>query len=343
MKTHKFSLALIGCGDIAAYVALFAKTLPRFSISTCCAANYEDAKRFAAKYGIAQAEPDYDTLLARNNFDAVYLAIPHHLHLPFTQQALRRGYPVLCEKPIASTLYHAQEMIDTTEAVHGKVGINYQYRYDQKCWQMKQEIQSNRLGKIFQIQINVPWHRDITYFDSSPWHRQLATAGGGTLLTQGSHFLDIALWSLPNKPMYAMGKTTRRLFTSPDIEIEDLAMGIVEMSDGTLIEIVSTMTSVPGRPATITVYGERGILKYIASSLPSLRYTGIKPSRTFQPLTAHGIHALARSLRAFQFWIQGGPPYFTSIQDAFPVMAVIDAIYRSSLSGKQEGIGLGMQ
>ncbi len=123
------------------------------------------------------------------------------------------------------------------------------------------------------VRINVPWHREPAYFDGAAWHKTIAQAGGGTLITQGSHFLDVALWALNEKPTSAMGYTATPGF---DVQVETLAHGIVETSGGTLISITSTLAAASEQAVTIEMYGEKGTAVYTDRPIPHVKFMGVK-------------------------------------------------------------------
>jgi predicted dehydrogenase len=181
--------------------------------------------------------------------------------------------------------------------------------------------------------MNIPWHRKQSYFDAAAWHKTMAQAGGGTLITQGSHFLDIALWALGEMPVSAMGYIATPGF---EVEVDTLAHGIVETSGGTLISITSTMAAAREQAVTLEVYGERGTARYSNHPWPSVKFSGVKVQRERPP--EWGIHALQRSLAGFVRWVIHDKPFLIPAQSTLPVLAAVDAIYRSAQSGQREDI-----
>jgi len=335
---RRLDLAIAGCGDIATYTAGFARLGRGFRLVACCDPAAGRAAQFARRFRIPHVYAGIGEMLAAGTRpDALYLAVPHHLHRALALQAIAAGIPTLLEKPLAATLGDGLEIVRAAEAAGVKVGVNYQYRYDSGCYALARASQAGSLGEIHCARCNLPWHRDAAYFAGSPWHAQLATAGGGTLLTQGSHLLDVALWALGGRPTAALGATRRRAFT--EVEVEDLALGIVEMAGGALVEICSSMVSRPEQGLSIEVYGSRGTALYSNRPWPHVRFRGVRATRQIPP--GRGVHALQRSLAGFRAWIAdetpAGPrPYLTPAQEALPVLAAVDAIYRSSRSGRRE-------
>jgi predicted dehydrogenase len=297
-------------------------------VSACCDVNAERAQRFARRFRIAHAFTDYVGLLADPSLEAVYLAVPHHLHYEMILAAVEAGKAVFVEKPITRTLDEAQKLIELTAG--RKVGVNYQYRYDSGCYALARAIQSGVMGRIHSIRINVPWQRSQAYFDGAAWHKTIAHAGGGTLITQGSHFLDVALWALNESPVSAMGYTATPRFA---VEVDTLAHGLVETSGGTLINVTSTMAAAKEQAVIVEVYGDCGTGRYSDRPWPSVKFSGVKVHQERPP--QWGVHALHRSLAGFANWVLDDKPFLIPAASTLPVLAAVDGIYRSAQSGKR--------
>jgi predicted dehydrogenase len=191
-------------------------------------------------------------------------------------------------------------------------------------------IQSGVMGRIHSIRINVPWQRSQAYFDGAAWHKTIAQAGGGTLITQGSHFLDVALWALNESPVSAMGYTATPRFA---VEVDTLAHGLVETSGGTLINVTSTMAAAKEQAVTVEVYGDCGTGRYSDRPWPSVKFSGVKVHQERPP--QWGVHALHRSLAGFASWVLDDKPFLIPAASTLPVLAAVDGIYRSAQSGKR--------
>lgn len=327
----KIRLAVVGCGDIAGYTALVGRITPQVHLWACCDIVTERASAFSKRHRIPKVFSDYDELLAQPEVDAVYLAVPHHLHNEMILAAAKAGKPVFVEKPLTRTLAEAKNLFQAELRI--KVGVNYQYRYDSGCYALARAVQSGALGQIHSIRINVPWHREKKYFDNAPWHKTVAQAGGGTLITQGSHLLDVALWALGEQPVTAVGYTASPIF---DVEVDTLAHGIVETSGGALISITASMVAATEQAITMEVYGEKGSAIYKDKPIPSVKMIGVHTARERPP--ERGFHALQRSLAGFARWILEDRPFLTPAESTLPVLAAVDGIYRSAQSGKRERI-----
>lgn len=329
----RIGLGIAGCGAIAGFAALVSKVIPQIRVAACCDSDPGRAEAFARRHRVGTVCPDLIAMLAAPGVDAVYLAVPHDMHLGMALSCIEAGRPVLVEKPLARTPTEGVELVDRARVAGVKVGVNYQYRYDSGCYALAQAARAGDLGRIHSVRINVPWRRERSYFERSPWHGTIARAGGGTLITQGSHFLDTALWALGEAPVSAVGYIARPGF---DVEVETLAHGIVETAGGALVQICSSMASAREDAVTIEVYGERVTGRYTDRPVPRVRFEGGRVTRRRPP--ERGVHALARSLTGFARWVLEDGPFLVPAQEALPVLAAVDAIYRSAASGRREEI-----
>ena len=332
----KLRIGVIGCGDITKYMMMLTKLDRNIKVVGFADPDESRARKFAARYKDAGAYKDYNEMLANEEIDAAYVAVPHFLHYSIVKDLILKGVHVLCEKPIVTTLEHALELKRLAEENRVKVGVNYQYRYDHACFRMVKAAQNGDLGRLYYGICNVPWFRDESYFIESKWHTYKDQAGGGTLLTQGSHALDILLWAFNSKPSRAMGMIRNAKFHN--VEVEDTAMGMVELSCGGILQVTSSMAAAKEQPVTITVYGEKGTATYTGPYFPRTKFYGVRVPR--YKAEGRGVHALSRSMNAFVKWVVDGMPYYCDISQSIPVLASILAIYNSAESGKAEEISL---
>ena len=330
----KFKIAIVGCGDIARFTAIGCLLNRRIRATASVDIDERKARSFAKRFRAGEPFADYDDMLARAKVDAVYLSVPHHLHRPMIEKAVGTGVAVLCEKPIGVSMDDALAICRLSQETGVKVGINYQYRYDKACFALTAAAQTGVLGEILYGRCNVPWHRTSDYFAGAPWHASKEKSGGGTLLTQASHVIDIALAAVGGEPVTVRGDTARRVFS--DIEVEDLGMGIVTQSTGALLSITGSMIATPGRPVSIEVYGSKGTGIYTGPDFPRVRFLGTRVKRQRPPV--RGLHALFRSIEGFRRWVCDDIPYLTPASSALRVLATVEALYRSAQTGRREAV-----
>ncbi len=333
-----FEFGIIGCGDIATDLARVIGMTPGVRISSCADPDETRLSAFARRFAVKAAYSDSRELMEKERPGALFVGVPHHLHYPLVMRALDLGHNVLCEKPLAITMDRACELCAAARRKNLRLGVNYQYRYDRNAHTLIMMCREGVLGAISHCRCNMPWHRGPDYFASGAWRARKSEAGGGALLTQASHWIDIALEAMASPPVAAMGMTARRRFT--DIEVEDLGMGTVECENGALLNVTGAMTVTPHQRVTIEVYGERGSAIYTGPDdfppASKLRLLGVKKKRYAMPFP--GLFSLQRNLIGFSRWVRDGTHYDNEAERSLRVLATVLALYRSAESGRRESI-----
>ncbi len=316
-------LAIVGCGDAARAVGLASRFVRRCRVAAVADPDAGRRMRFARTFGAA-GYADWREVLAAGGVDAVYLAVPHDLHREVALAFAERGTSVLLEKPVAATLEEAERLV-REQPPGARIAVNYQYRYDPKVRALLEA--ASGAGTLYYAQVIVPWYRGDEYFCGSPWHASAARSGGGTLLTQGSHALDIALCAC-GAPVRATARVFQRLHTSG--ETEDLAAAIVETESGSPIFITSSMVSRPAARVSIALYGSAGSIVYRGPQQARLVSRRVRVPRR---AVATQLHPYVASLAGFRDWAEGGSPVRCTASDALAVMRAVDAAYRSARAG----------
>ncbi|MFW5689517.1 MAG: Gfo/Idh/MocA family protein [Spirochaetota bacterium] len=318
-------LAVIGCGDASFAMGVASRFVRRCRIVAAVDPDRGRRERFARRYR-ARGFAEWSRALEEVRPDAVYIAVPHDLHRPIALECARAGTPVLLEKPVAHSLGEAELLRD--EMPPGAlVGVNYQYRYDPRAAALVEAGRDGALGAIRYATIEVPWFRGPEYFVQAGWHASRTRAGGGTLLTQASHALDLVL-AVCGEPAAATGRSWNRFHS---VEVEDLFMGVIETDAGAPVSIVSSMVSVPPSRLRVSLYGERGSLHYAGPSRATLRSRGV---RVGAPIVLTQLHPYVASLAGFRDWVEGRSEYRCPLERAMPVMRACAALYESAASGR---------
>jgi len=351
-RRKKLHLSIVGCGSIAGSMAMLARLTPGIELTACCDISSDRTIAFARKHKIPKVFTDYHQMLAESVQEAIYLAVPHYLHFEMIQAAIDAGVHVFTEKPITRKLAEGQEIVAYAREKNIKIGVNYQYRYDKACYRLVQTVQSGGIGRVFYGRTNIPWHRENSYFEGAPWHKTLAQAGGGTLITQASHLIDVLLWAIVSPPAAAYGYTAQKVFK--DIEVEDFAAALVELENGVVLQITSSMAAASEQAVTIEIYGEQGTVVYTNRPWPRVKLRPGAPARREEytrdsawgkssPHTPAangrvpywGLHAMHRSLQGFRDWVLRDRPFLIPGEAALPALAVVEAIYQSAEEGRQ--------
>ena len=253
--TLKFGI--IGAGNIAPVHATAIQSIPDAELVAVADPDPKHAGAVVAQFG-GKVYSDYHDLLACSDVDVVTLCVPHYLHAPITLEAAAAGKHVLCEKPMAISLTECDAMIAACKKAGVTLGVIFQGRFEPLAIQLKEAIDAGVLGRLLWVSANVFWHRTDAYYKTAPWRGTWAHEGGGVLINQAVHALDLLLW-LVGKPAQVTGRI-RTL--NHQIEVEDCAMAQLEFENGQIGVVQATTIAIPGYPERIEIYGSKGSAIY---------------------------------------------------------------------------------
>ena len=251
----KVKVGIIGVGNMGSGHIGFVKNIPEAELVAICDIDKAKADAKAAEAG-CKAYYSTDELFAAKAVDMVIIAVPHYSHTPITIQAFENGVHVLCEKPIAVTKSDAQKMIDA-HAKHPELrfGLVFQQRTNEAHKKIKKLIEGGEFGKIVRVNwIVTDWFRSQSYYDSGTWRATWAGEGGGVLLNQCPHHLDLFQWffGLPVKV-----RSSVSIGKYHDIEVEDDVNTYCEFADGSTGNFITSTGEFPGTNR-LEIMGTRG-------------------------------------------------------------------------------------
>jgi predicted dehydrogenase len=250
--------AIIGCGSVAPVHAHALKQLSNVELVACADTNIERAQRMAGEYNI-RAYASMEELLASEQVQVVHLCTPHYLHTPMAEAAAARGIHVFTEKPPVISREQWARLKKASDAV--RVGVCFQNRYNEGVVQMKKLLGEGSLGKALGARAFVTWTRDRGYYENSGWRGQLATEGGGALINQAIHTLDLMV--------YLMGKPSNVESSLSNHHLK----GIIQVEDA--LEVYMTFEQAPGLFYATTAYCMNSpVLLEIACENGTLRLEG---------------------------------------------------------------------
>jgi UDP-N-acetyl-2-amino-2-deoxyglucuronate dehydrogenase len=269
---EKLKFAIIGCGRIA---ARHAEQINRLgALIAVCDKIESRAKSFGEKYGAKVYSDFNDLLFTEKNLDVVTICTPNGLHAEHSIKAFRKGFHVVCEKPMAISVYDCGEMIKEAEKANKRLFVVKQNRYNPPVRAIKEAIDENRLGKIFSVQLSCFWNRNVEYYTESDWKGTLKL-DGGTLFTQFSHFIDLLYWLFGD--IKKVDALTSNFNHDKIIEFEDTGVVIVEFYNGIIGTINYTVNSFEkNMEGSLTIFGENGTVKIGGQYLNELEYQNIK-------------------------------------------------------------------
>ncbi len=269
---NKLNFSIVGCGRIA---VRHAEQISRLATLTAvCDINKSRADELGKKYKSKIYYNIDDLLLNEKELDVVSICSPNGLHAEQSIKVFRRGYHVLCEKPMAITVFDCGEMIKEADRANRRLFIVKQNRYNPPVKALKDALDENRLGKIFSVQLNCFWNRNADYYKQSDW-KGTRKLDGGTLYTQFSHFIDL-LYFLFGDIKYVEA-ITKNYMHDQIIEFEDTGVVLLEFYNGIIGTINYNVNSFQkNMEGSLTVFGESGTVKIGGQYLNELEYQNIR-------------------------------------------------------------------
>jgi len=331
-----YGFGVVGCGVISDTHIKAIDQLENAELVAVCDTREEAANAKAAKWECA-AYTDLGEMLARDDIHVVNIVVPSGLHAKLGVQAADAGKHVICTKPIDITLEAIDCLIEAGDRNDVRIGVTHQCR-DYKIYRrLKQAIEDGRLGKILYGNVRVPWYRSDEYY-ADGWHGTKALDGGGALMNQSIHYIDLLIW------MMGSVKTVCGFAAAldHDIEVEDCANAALLFENGSHGTIQGTTCTYRGYEARLGIHGNKGNVLIVGDELqmwdvegeeivhnPSAGHTGgaadPKMGMVGEAVTAH-----AKQIGDLLTAIEDGRQPELSAREARCAVEVILGIYRAS-------------
>jgi UDP-N-acetyl-2-amino-2-deoxyglucuronate dehydrogenase len=332
------NIALIGIGMVA---ETHINAIKRSSHGLrLCGVLGRDAAKTAQFAAIHQthAFPSIDAIALDPSVDVVIIATPPDARLEAAKKLASAGKPILLEKPIERTLNAAREIVEICEKARVPLGVVFQHRVRAASIALKETLASNRLGTIVSAEIRVPWWRDQAYYDVQG-RGTYARDGGGVMISQAIHTLDLAHWLLG--PIIAVQAMMRRTALH-HLEAEDWTGALLEFDCGAVGTLMATTAAFPGGAETIALQGTKGAALLGEGILTLTDLNGETEVFGASATTGGGsdpmgfTHAWHQSvIEDFADAIAQGRPPLIPAREALLTHAVIDAMERASKSGQR--------
>jgi len=345
MKTWNFGI--VGAGLIADFHARAIGDIPNAKFTACCDKVAERAEALAGKYG-AKAYTSYEEMVKSDDVDIVTIATPSGLHMEPTVAAAEAGKHVICEKPLEITL----ERIDAMIAAHKKAGTRlggvFPYRFNDMMIPLRDAIESGRFGRITYAGVYVPWWRTDEYYKDS-WHGTWKLDGGGALMNQSIHMIDMLCDLMP--PIKSVQAHTATL--GHEMAAEDTAAAVLQYENGALGIIYGTTASFPGQFRRFEITGTQGTVINVENSITLWEFADKRPEdkevrKRFMKIEGGGGVAdpaaidyenHTRNFKAFLEALEGDKDFWIDGPEARKAVEVILAIYKSAKEGKPVKLG----
>ena len=250
----KYKLAIIGCGKVAHLHARAIGNLPNAELVAVWSRNPASAEKFSAIYGV-KPYGDINTMISDNGIDLVIVCNPHPFHKEVAIKATQAGANVLVEKPLASTLEDCDEIINECKTAGVRLGVISQRRWYAPVQRIRKAIDEGKIGKPVLGTVNMLGWRDKAYYDSDEWRGTWDMEGGGVLVNQSPHQLDILLWFMGEvDEVYGLWRNLNH----PYIEVDDTALAIVKFKNGGIGNIIVSNSQKPGIYGKVHIHGSNG-------------------------------------------------------------------------------------
>lgn len=245
---------LVGCGKVGDFHARAFAGLAESQFVAVCDADLGRAVAFADRYGV-KAYDSVEKMIGDSGVEALSVCTPHPLHAAAAVPAARAGCHVLVEKPLAISLEDADRILEAAQAGGATVGTMSQRRLYRPCQRIRQAIDDGRIGRpVLAVATILGW-RDQAYYESDPWRGTWKGEGGGVLVNQAPHHLDLLQWYMgPIDEVYGRWENLNH----PYIEVEDTAVAVVSFKSGGLGSIVVSNSQNPALFGGIRLHGDNG-------------------------------------------------------------------------------------
>ncbi len=332
---NKLKVAVIGCGNISVMHLDSIKAFSDVELVAVCDIKLDRAEAASQKYG-GKVYTDHNEMFANEKLDAVHICLPHYLHIPVSIDAFKCGINVLSEKPMSIKYEDAVCAVQTAEECGVQYGVIFQCRYNAPSQLVKQRIMDGKLGAVKCGRTTLTWYRPDHYYDHSDWKGTWDKEGGGVIIDQAIHSIDLANWMINSTPVEVQSTLHNR--NHEIMVVEDTGEGIIKYENGALLSFYAMNNYLCDEPIEIRLLCENGkaVFSYdratvtykdgtveTATNNPSdmFKYTGGKDYWGFQ-------HAV--QIRQFYNALLGKEKLDISGKEALKIQNIICKIYENN-------------
>lgn len=329
-------VGIVGTGAIADLHAKVYRTIG-FTVRVCTNVTAERGRAFADRYG-AEFVDGYEQVCAHPEVDYVDVCTLPELRVRVVEACAAHGKHVQVQKPVATTLDEARRMIEAAHRADIRLGVVSQHRFDDSSMFLARALVDGRLGRLLQADAYVKWHRPDSYY-AKPGKGTWATEGGGALVTQAIHQVDLLRWF--GGPVRSVSGAWQ-LGATHAIESEDVVTAVLQFASGATGVVQASTAFWPGYPERVELHGSHGTaiitgdrlttwdVKDDSGEPPPLR--GDVASGASDPM-AISLEPFARQFRDFADAIREQRRPLVSGEEGFQALAVVDAVYQSCRLG----------
>lgn len=334
----ELGVAIVGTGLAARMHTAGLRLVPGVRVTGAVGTSAEKSARLAADLGFPTTYADLEALLADPAVSIVHLCTPPHTHVELAERIAARGKHLLVDKPLARNVAEADRVIAAADRHGVYLGGLFQHRHIPICLRVRDAIQSGLLGHIYLADCYVKWWRDDAYYRGSNWRARHATEGGGALINQAIHSIDLLQWLVG-----PIVQVTGHVATAAhEIETEDVGVAVLRTAGGGLGVIEGTTAAYPGFPERIELHGTGGsvILDegrrrlewHLKGQPPRVEEQGVTQGNAADP-AAVSPEAHAAAFADFVDAVRADRAPTVDGRAARAALEIVEAVYRSSRQG----------
>lgn len=342
----KIGFGIIGCGNIGPVHAAAINAVSCAKLVAVSDVVERNAQKLASQYNV-DCYTDYRKMIERKDIQAVCLCVPSGLRMEIALACAEAGKHILSEKPLEVTTQRIDKIIEATEKAGVLLGCIFQSRFAEGSKLIKQALEQNRFGKLVLGDAYIKWYRSKEYYASASWRGTWKLDGGGALMNQGIHQIDLLLWFMgPVKKVYAQ----TQCIAHEGLEVEDLATAVLEFQNGAYGVIEGSTAIWPGHPARVEVHGSEGSAVLEDGKLVFWKFSKRKPidakveklmqgeselgTGASDPLAGLKIEGHRRQIEDFAQAILKGRKPAVDGKEGRHAVELIEKIYKSARLGK---------
>lgn len=330
-------VGIVGCGNIFTMHATSCDYLDNAKLVGVCDIKKDRADAAAKKYNVP-AYYDYKEMIDPEKLDVVHICVPHYLHPVITRYALEQGVNVLCEKPISIRYEDGEANVQLAEQKGLRYGVIFQCRYNETSRLIKENLDNGKLGKIISARCTLTWCKPDSYYSLSDWKGTWDKEGGGVIIDQAIHSLDLANWFIGDKPVEVQAHLANRGHSI--MEVDDTGEGLVRYENGATMSFWAMNNYGCDEPIEIRLLCENGkaVMSYddacitfndgtvltAQTQTDGIEYEGGKDYWGFQHV---------RQIADFYKAVEQGRDPVISGREALKIQKIISAIYESGKTG----------
>ncbi len=328
----KLGAAVIGCGAIS---KMHLEAILKIDSATLLYAVDTDenrARKAASKYGCS-FHTDYTEVLKDPDVNIVHLCTPHYLHAPMAIKAMENGKHVLTEKPMAISTDEAIKMTAVSRKTGQKLGVCFQNRYNPTSVKIKEILNSGKAGRITGARAFVTWHRDDAYYTDSGWRGTWEKEGGGVLINQAIHTLDLLQWFLGD--IESIRGNCSKSLLEKIIEVEDTADAVIRFKNGTSAIFYATNCHAENSQVFLELVCSKAVIrlegdltiKYCNGELEHFNDTNLETGEKSYWGASHNL-----LIKDFYRCVLSGEPFSIEGEEGIKALQMVKTIYTSSKS-----------